>query len=88
MEKTEGLLALLFEEDGTGVFRTGDQSEAFFYFIESLDDITREGGIALKSVVVPVYYRFTLEGETLKQVDENGKSLTFFMPERVSTRIE
>ena len=88
MEKTEGRLALLFEEDGTGVFRTGDQSEAFFYFIESLDDTTREGGIALKSVVVPVYYRFTLEGETLKLVDENGKSLTFFMPERVSTRIE
>ena len=78
MEKTEGLLALLFEEDGTGVFRTGDQSEAFFYFIESLDDTTIEGGIALKSVVVPVYYRFTLEGETMEPVDENGKSLTFF----------
>lgn len=78
MEKTEGLLALLFEEDGTGVFRTGDQSEAFFYFIESLDDTTIEGGIALKSVVVPIYYRFTLEGETMEPIDENGKSLTFF----------
>ena len=87
VEETEGLMALLFEEDGTGVFRTGDQSEEFFYFIGALDD-TVEGGIALKSAVVPVYYSFTLEGETLKLVDENGKSLTFFMPERVSTRIE
>lgn len=77
MEKTEGLLALLFEEDGTGVFRTGDQSEEFFYFIGALDD-TVEGEIALKSAAVPVYYSFTLEGETLKLVDENGKSLTFF----------
>ena len=78
VEKTEGLQALMFEEDGTGVFRTGDQSEEFFYFIESFDDTTIEGGIALKSVGVPVYYSFTLEGETMELVDEDGKSLTFF----------